>query len=589
MRIFALALALVCTVAACDSGGNHDNQHPDLSTADDLSVVEIDFGPNFAGDLSISPDLTPLTPSQMIQAVRMAGDTHDLPDGGMLTMSIPVAGVYVTYLKPNIAGQTEDLPGFFVQADPTGPAVFIRVDPASLSPVPLVGDLVQFTVTGADVESGVHEATYIADWAVASSGHDLTAMVQDLSSATDLVSGLNNYESELSRVTGTVDGDFATSGDAYLQALMTTAALPGPAGLPKLRLPGALRDSLDVSNGCVLTVGPTPLWRFTSSAQPSGWVSGDVAIASCPAPKVVSASATSATSVVVNFDRSIDMTTLTAGAFAFASSGNAITASAATLTGLRQVTVTTNSQGVGQLYALTVAASVKDMRAVAVDAAHDTAQFHGFGSSPATLRINEFNPAIANNYDLVELRAITGGTVNGFTFQQGLTAAKATVLATLPDQVVATNDLIVLHITPNPSPTPAPSNEIGSETDCGSSSCYSGAWDATGTSDIGNSARVLVIKDASGNIQDGLAFFNTALTGFGLEVSALIAAGQWTAGTNCDGTACSDTDAKNVAISVTTATVGSTTAKSARRTSATDNNDKADWAVGTSSFGVANP
>ena len=39
---------------------------------------------------------------------------------------------------------------------------------------------------------------------------------------------------------------------------------------------------------------------------------------------------------------------------------------------------------------------------------------------PAKLEIEQFNPGITNNQDLVQLRAVTGGSVLGFTLEQGL-------------------------------------------------------------------------------------------------------------------------------------------------------------------------
>jgi hypothetical protein len=530
MRIHVVALALIFTAAGCGDNGGNENVKNDLSTgAPDLSVGGGDDFAMPGGDFAVSPDLTPETPSQQLQSVRNAGDSNPMTDGGVLTMALPVADVFVTYLRPEVAGETDDPAAFFVQAAPKGPALLIRVNPSSLSPVPLVGDKVKFTVTSAGKDSGgMHQALSITDWAVESSGNDLTSFVQDLSSATDLVSGVNNYESELIKVTGSVAGAFSSSGAGYVAADFDTAVLVSPSPLPSMRVPAGLRDTLDLTSGCALTVGPTPLMRFgTKLSQPSAWVNGDVNVTSCPAPKVLSARATDLTHVVVTFDRII--ATAPSSGFTITPSLAVSAASAAGST----VTLTTVSQSAGQLYTVTADSTVEDTRNQGVDPAHDSAQFHGF-ASPATVMITEFSPGISKNSDLLELYVLSTGSVSGFTLQQDLTT-KTKVLATLPDQYVHATDVIVLHIAPPTTAAPAPINEIAGDNDCTSNACYTNTWDALGTTDIGNSARVITIKDPSGAIQDGLAFYDGTAAdadgAFFIEVQALVTAGQWSCAT----------------------------------------------------------
>src|SRR5688572_3351542 len=65
----------------------------------------------------------------------------------------------------------------------------------------------------------------------------------------------------------------------------------------------------------------------------------------------------------------------------------------------------------------------------------------------ATLLINEANPHIDGEHDLIELVAVAGGNIAGITLVQ--TYPRSPVLmATLPDAVVATGDLIVVHLFP---------------------------------------------------------------------------------------------------------------------------------------------
>jgi hypothetical protein len=526
MRFFALAL--VFSIAACDDSGSNNNPKNDLSMSMDLATN--DSSMIVANDLQ-SPDLAPLTPSGMIQQViNAAGGAMMAPDGGLvLGMALPVEDVFVTYLRPAVPGEQFDPAGFFVQADPTGPALFVAVDPAALSPSPAVGDKVSFTVTAVDLGNGFHMATQITGLSKSSSGNSLTSLVQDLTNTTDIVSAVGNYESELSKETMTITGNFASSGPGYVAANATTPGVTTAGTKLKLRLPIGVRADLNLSNGCVVAVGPTPFYRFNTNAEPSGWVDGDLTVTSCPAPQVVDARATDATHVVVTFDRGLDMTTVVVGNFAIADAGAAsLAVSAASLTTPTQVTLTTASQGQGTLYTVTVT-GVKDTMMQLIDPAHNTARFHGFGPS-ATVIINEFTPGITNGFDLLELKALTAGNVSGFTLQQGF--ANPTILATLPDQVVAANDILVLHI--QPSPSPAPTNEIATKAECTAPSCYSTAWDSNGVADIGNSARVLTIRDAANTVQDGVAFYNKtadASATFVAEMQALHDAGFWVCAT----------------------------------------------------------
>jgi hypothetical protein len=520
-----LALALTFSLAACDSPDTMNGFKPDLSvTTVDMAMG--DANQNIATDLQM-PDLGPLTPSGMIQQViNAANGAMNANDGGLvLSMALPVEDVFVTYLRPAVAGQQFDPAGFFVQAEPAGPALFVAVDPAATSPTLAVGDKVSFTVTAVDLDTGFHEATQITGLARSTSGNSLASFVQDLTNVADIVSMVGNYESELSKETMTITGNFSSSGPGYVAANATTPAVTNQGGKLKVRLPAGVRADLNVTNGCVIAIGPTPFYRFNANAEPSAWLDGDLSVVSCPAPQVINARATDATHVVVTFDRGLDMSTVVAGNFAIVDGGaSPLTVSAAALTAPTQVTLTTASQVAGTLYTLTVT-GVKDTAMTLVDPAHDSALFHGFGPS-ATVIINEFTPGITGGFDLLELKATAGGSVSGFTLQQGI--GNPTILATLPDQVVATNDFIVLHIVPSPSP--APSNEIATKTDCAAPSCYGTAWDALGVAEIGNSGRVLTVRDPSNSIQDGVAFYNKtadATAAFVAEMQLLHDAGFW--------------------------------------------------------------
>jgi hypothetical protein len=603
-----LSFLLIFSVAGCgnDNGNNVVKPSQDLSMADDLSM------PLNGMDLSVLPDLSPLTPSGMIRAVRTAVDAGNTPDGGMLAMSIPVEDVFVTYLRPEVSGETDDPPGFYVQADMNGPALFVRIDPTTLTPAPKVGDLVRFTVTGASKDAGgTRQATSLMDWTVESSSHSLMSLLQDLSSATDLATAIDNYESELTRINGVVAGPFGSSGAGYVQATLDTAGVPTGAKV-KLRLPIGLRDQLDVAQGCTVTVGPTPLGRFNTTVQPSAWVTSDIQLSTCPQMQVVSALATDSTHVAVTFDHFVEPGSLVAsgGQFSF---DNGLTVdnsggTGAVLSAPNVVMVTTSSQSGSTVYTVTVGTTLNDLRQ-ALDPAHNTAIFAGF-TPPATLIINEYNPNISGSQDLVELLATNGGSVAGFTLYMDFSTAKRQHLADLPTNlVVTTGDFLLVHLNPPASPSPAPTTEfnIGNpspspQAQCTFSTCSLTAWDVAANDNQGlsyKSRRLITLVGPNGNVVDAVAYTGESggSAGNGAELQAAIDGGFWT--TACNSSPCADNttmglqssgfDTSAFDLVPSPSPIGTTVAGvSAQRTTSIAHSGKTDWLRKGSTWGKAN-
>jgi hypothetical protein len=475
-----------------------------------------------------------------------------------------------------------------------------------------VGDQVSFTVTGAGKDAGgVRQAISVTDWMVASSGHDLAGILQDLSAAADLVSGIDKYESELSKVVGTVAGNFGSSGNGYVQANYTTAGV-ATGTLPKLRMPAALRDSLDVVQGCQVTIKATPMWRFNKSAQPSVWVAADFILDNCPAPRVLSATSTDSTHVVVTFDHFIDVASLLASGAQF-TFDNGLTidnsgGTGAVLTAPNQVTLTTSTQTSAQAYVVTVATTIDDLR-TGLDPAHNTATFAGF-TAPATLIINEYNPNIAGSQDLVELLALNGGSVAGFTLYMDFTTAKRTKLADLPGNlVVATGDFLLVHLDPVPSPSPSPTSEfnVGNpsanpKTDCIAATCSATAWDVAANTSTGlsySSRRLISLTGPGGAVMDAVAYTGESggSAGNGAEIQAAIDGGFWT--TPCDSSPCADNttsglkttgfDTSAYDLKPSPSPIGTTVAGvSAQRTTSAAHSGKGDWIRKLSTWGAAN-
>jgi len=239
-----------------------DNPQPDVPQPD---AIGPDMGPpDVPVDGTPPPDTTPppdgpMTTSAQIAAARQAQD-------GVLSQ--PVSGAIVTYV---LAAIGNDPAGFSIQGSATGPALFIAVDPTTLTPVRAVGDEVSFTITSMATSGGQRRADAISDFARDAQGQDVSVLTQDLSAATDIVSNLDGYDTELVTVRGTLAANLGAAGAAHSSARLDTAGVTGDDNL-HLRVPDTLRDSLGLRSGCVVTVTQTPLWRFTARAQVSAWV-----------------------------------------------------------------------------------------------------------------------------------------------------------------------------------------------------------------------------------------------------------------------------------------------------------------------------
>jgi len=316
------------------------------------------------GDLCLWSQPVGCTSSSELAAVLAGG-----------TPPLAIERVTVTYLLPAIGGADA---AFFVQAEPEGPAVMVDVDPATLSPVPAIGDLVSFQVDGTTVSFGQTRVTSLSSWTLVAAlgGPDLAV---DRSTAADLVSGLDGYESEMTRLSATVSGPFGFSGSGFEAAQIDTAAISSDTNL-QLRVATTLREEAGLVPGCVVEVCGTPLWRFSAVVQALAGTANDLAVKSCPAPQVAGASATNSTTVVVTFDSAIDGVTLSGNGSQFGFD-NGLAASSASLSGTNEVTVTTSSMS-AVTYTVTVASSLKDVFGVGIDGAHNQTTFTGPTSAP---------------------------------------------------------------------------------------------------------------------------------------------------------------------------------------------------------------
>ncbi len=416
----SLAVLVVLVVAAC---GDNRAQHPDGGLTPHV-------------DAKVTDAKEVLDAKEFLDAPISVGDgiaaAKATVDGTGLTLAIN--DVTVTYVKPLVAGATaaNDPAGFTIQATKTGPALFVAVDPATLTPVLVKGDVVSFTITTLLTTGGQKRATAIAGLTRSSQGADLAALTTDVTTATDLVTALDAYDSKLLSVTGTFHDDVATSGAAYSKFTLDTTGITGNTSL-QFRVPTALVTSAVLTIGCQVHASGVVMGRFNTTAEIQAFDATELTLTCAPAVRGVTP--TSATAITIAFTRPLDPTTVLADASQFHITG--LTLSNAVATG-STVTLTTSAQTAGSAYTVNVDAGIKDAQANTGAAA--TATFTGF-VTPATVKINELNANIASGCDLVELRVTAGGSMAGFKLNE----RDATVYTFPADFNVAKNDFILVH------------------------------------------------------------------------------------------------------------------------------------------------
>ena len=363
-QAIVLGLMAGLTLVACGdddpAGGGGDPDAGQQVTLDG-DVVEMDMGV-----VEMDTGVTEDDPSVQIQVVIDAPTGQQGPQ-------LPIGGAVVTYVRPAIG---DDPAGFFLQADSEGPAIFIAVDPATLTPTPEVGDRVSLLVAETAVEDGQTRVTMISGFNRIDVDNDVNALVQDLTNAADVVSNLASYESELITITGVLTGNFA-SGNAHRRIQLSTAGLPDEDNL-RFRIAETVLNELSLEPGCTVTVGPTPLWRLNETAQPSAWQAEDVELLNCEAPQVLSARAPTSTTVEVTFSRSIDASSVTPGAFAFVPT---LAVNSASVAGTL-VTLTTATMPELTTYTVTVDTGVVDDLGNGIDPNNNTATFLSPGIAP---------------------------------------------------------------------------------------------------------------------------------------------------------------------------------------------------------------
>jgi len=289
-------------------------------------------------------------------------------------LDLPISRVVVTYVKPAVGA---DPAGFFVQAMADGPALFVQVDPGMV----VAQHVVSFDIDTLTTINGMRVVTAISNLVIHSMVPDLSVYVQDVTWVRDLVSAIDSYESEYKHTTVTLTGGFVADGADYVVAPVDTMAVVDDSNL-QLRVPAALYASgvaqhYNIEPGCVLN-DLAPLWRTDAVAQVAAWTERDLAVSTCPAPRVVSAIATSPTTVVVTFSRAIQDMSVSPDGFQFMFNAGLTATGAAKGAETNEIAVDTEGQNPGFSYRVMVDPSVFDVFGASIDPAHDSAQFTGF-------------------------------------------------------------------------------------------------------------------------------------------------------------------------------------------------------------------
>jgi hypothetical protein len=251
---------------------------PDAFRSMDAFMPAVDAGL----DAFLSRDAAfPSTPCEQVAAVRATN--------GALAPAYPVRGAVVSYVMPALPTGATDPRGVFVQCPGSmGPALFVAISPderASFPAAPRVGDVVSFEVTAtADTTAAggtgdQHRVTGIRGWTVTGTA---SIAAQDVG-ALALPAMIDAFESELVSLEGTLASASSAAGAGFTSFQITTVGVPTATADQRLRMPIEVASSLGLVTGCRVRVLGTPLWRFTTSAQPSAWQAAELGVLSCPA------------------------------------------------------------------------------------------------------------------------------------------------------------------------------------------------------------------------------------------------------------------------------------------------------------------
>ena len=286
MNRFVQTLCVLWVLAmGCGDDGSTDAAVDRGMDAEIDATLETDQGSDAIVDARIDAPSDALTDSDLsspsdaddsvsgIAAIEMITDMIDGAANLPLNTDLAVSGLFVTGVRPTVG---DDLEGFYVQAAQQGPAILVLAPSAGVS----VGDELGFDVRRVDSFNRYRRITEITNRRVVSSGTDVSAWVQDLSAATDVVSNLVDYESEYVSAEFRIASTFRFGGEGFVYAMVDTDGISGNADL-RIRIAEAVQESEGLRQGCTVNfIGH--IRRFNNAAQFHGWSAGALPSVDCP-------------------------------------------------------------------------------------------------------------------------------------------------------------------------------------------------------------------------------------------------------------------------------------------------------------------
>jgi hypothetical protein len=511
-------------------------------------------------------------------------------------VNIQIPQVLVTYVKP---ASLFEIPGFFVQSETSGPALFVGVDPDLGGTRLAVGDRVSFHISEMSDTSGMPMALFIDSVVIHARGQSTSDLIQDVTGASDLAFNAYLYAAELVSARFRIDGSMI--GDdfgGFQSGQIATDAISEDTTM-RMRVPNELQDAAGLERDCTLGVAGTPVWRYYFDTFLTAYSLAELKDVDCPAPQIIGIRADTSTEVLIELNRALDPATVASNGSQFVFQGG-ITATAAVVSG-RFVTLTTTQQQEQVFYSMTVDQSVRDIFGKSFTPGTTTG-FQG-GRTRAGVRINEIKVNIVPGCDLVELRVVQPGNLSGFD----LRVQNSTVL-TFDSMSVERNDLVVVHFDSNDAACrrAGSANEIQAP-DQQPRSTYPANFDTAFdwyTSGQGPAAggSVMAVRDDQDRILDAVLLTDNSSqttppqTANAAELVRL--AGEWQTrdgdvppagfvGAVFHDNAVAGIDADPVNVSAGFGALDG--ARSVQRNGNGDNDHAGDWTTAVHSFGAANP
>ena len=225
----------------------------------------------------------PATVSEQLASIKASP-----PGGGPYTVNYAT----VTYVIPAGLDAARDRAGFFIQAQPEGPGLYIPADPTdpSFQPYPEPGDVISFQVTGlphggAGLTSSLNPppgpAIAVADYKIMGEQAIVEDLILDLDQIETLPADLSQY----------ADGLVATS------AVLTSSAKQDPDGFAyaqirirttensdtyQVRLPIGNARTIGIQHGCTIRIDKTPLRPSSEGLVFASLSAAEVSVFECP-------------------------------------------------------------------------------------------------------------------------------------------------------------------------------------------------------------------------------------------------------------------------------------------------------------------